>query len=316
LITGINGFVGPYTAEHILQNHPDSEVWGMAWGEEGLEQLRPLQPRLQVLEGDLTDPRSLVSVLQTVLPDMILHLAAASSVASSWESPATCLSINAIGQINLLESLRSLNLSPRIVISSSAEVYGKIPEENLPVREDHPLRPVSPYGVSKATQDLLAYQYHVAHGMEIIRLRLFNHTGPRRPALFFASSFSQQIAEIEKGIRPPRILHGDLEVTRDLSDVRDVARAYWLAARQGTAGEAYNVCSGVGVTIRSVLEELLALTNQNIEVIPDPERFRRAEIPVLYGDRGSFSAATGWAPSIPLRQTLKDLLNWWRSYSK
>ena len=314
LITGVNGFVGPWVASNLLEREPGTEVWGMAWGPSGREPLTPLAPRLRVVDADLTEPDRLGVILDDIRPDVVLHLAAASSVAGSWSSPARVLEVNALGQIHLFEALLEVSgkAPPVVVVASSAEVYGRVPKEHLPVREDAPLAPVSPYGVSKAAQDLLAWQYHVARRLHTVRLRLFNHTGPRRPPHFFASSFARQIADIERGRRPARLQVGSLEVVRDLSDVRDVAEAWRLAARHGAPGGVYNVCSGRGVKVGEVLRQLLALAEVDVEVEEDPDLLRPSDIPVLVGDPTRLRTATGWRGRIPLEQTLGDLLQWWR----
>jgi GDP-4-dehydro-6-deoxy-D-mannose reductase len=313
LITGITGFVGGYLAEHIVERHGEAAVWGLARWDSPTDSLRPLQPLIKMVTGDLTDAASLVRALQAARPDIVFHLAASSTVASSWGTPGEILKVNTIGQVNLFEALRTLNLEPTIVIASSAEAYGQVGESEMPIEEDQPFRPVSPYGVSKACQDLLAFQYHFAYGLPTIRLRLFNHTGPRRPSRFVCSSFARQIAEIEKGQAAPRLQVGDLNVVRDFTDVRDIARAYWAAAIHGKPGEAYNVCSGSPASIRQILDRLLAESDQKVEVRVDPGRLRPADVPVLYGSRAHFSETTGWEPVIPLSTTLRDLLDWWRA---
>jgi GDP-4-dehydro-6-deoxy-D-mannose reductase len=217
-----------------------------------------------------------------------------------------------MGTVNLLEAVRDLRLDARVVIASSGEIYGAVPLANQPITEDAPLCPLSPYAASKAAQDLITAQYFLGYGIDTVRLRLFHHTGPRRPPQFVASSFAQQIARIERGLAPPRLAVGNLEAVRDFTDVRDVARAYWLAAVQGIAGDAYNVCSGRRTSIRRVLEILLFHSDVEIEVEVDPDRLRAADIPCLIGDHTRISDATGWQPEIPLVQTLGDLLQWWR----
>jgi GDP-4-dehydro-6-deoxy-D-mannose reductase len=250
--------------------------------------------------------------LDQVRPDIIFHLAAASSVASSWDHPGRFLEVNAVGTVNLLEVARTLDLDTRVVVSSSAEVYGAVPTDQQPITEDSPLEPLSPYAASKAAQDLLAAQYYHGYGMPTIRLRLFHHTGPRRPTQFVASSFAHQIARIERGLDPPRLAVGNLEAVRDFTDVRDIARAYWLAAVRGIPGDAYNVCSSRRTSIRRVLDMLLAHSEVEVEVEVDPNRLRAADIPCLVGNHSKFSDTTGWQPEIPLVETLGDLLNWWR----
>jgi GDP-4-dehydro-6-deoxy-D-mannose reductase len=313
LITGITGFVGAYLAEHIVERHSEAAVWGLARWNSPTDNLRPIRPLIKMVTGDLTDASSLVRALQAARPDILFHLAASSTVASSWGTPGEILEVNTIGQVNLFEALRTLNLEPTIVVASSAEAYGRVEESELPIGEDQPFRPVSPYGVSKACQDLLALQYFHAYGLPTIRLRLFNHTGPRRPDRFVCSSFARQIAEIEKGHAAPRLEVGDLNVVRDFTDVRDVARAYWSAAIHGKPGAVYNVCSGTPASIRQILDRLLAESEHEVEVRVDPGRLRPADVPVLYGSRARFSEVTGWEPVIPLSTTLRDLLDWWRA---
>jgi GDP-4-dehydro-6-deoxy-D-mannose reductase len=312
LITGITGFVGPHLAEYLLAHHREVEPWGLAWGDEGRDQLVGLEPGLRLVEGDLTDPASLDAALAAARPEVVFHLAAATSVADSWTHPAHIFRVNVNGQINLFECLLAAGMKPMVVLSSSAEIYGRAPTESLPLTEDHRLRPISPYGASKAAQDLVAFQYHAAHGLPTVRLRLFNQTGPRRPARFVLSSFARQITEIERGLRGPELAVGNLEVVRDFSDVRDVARAYWLAATEGRPGAAYNICSGQPRTIRSALEGLLELSPCQAEIRVEPALLRAAEIPVQYGSHAAFTADTGWQPEIRFEQTLQDLLDWHR----
>jgi GDP-4-dehydro-6-deoxy-D-mannose reductase len=309
LITGISGFVGPYLAQHIAEIAPEAEIWGMVWAADPAK----APSSVRQVEGDLTDIASLTTVLGQVRPDIIFHLAAASSVASSWDHPGRFLEVNAVGTVNLLEVARTLDLGAKVVVSSSAEVYGAVPRDQQPITEDAPLAPLSPYAASKAAQDLLTAQYYHGYGMSTIRLRLFHHTGPRRPTQFVASSFAHQIARIERGLDPPRLAVGNLEAIRDFTDVRDVARAYWLAATRGIPGDAYNVCSSRRTTIRSVLDMLLAHSEVEVEVEVDPKRLRAADIPCLVGSHSKFSETTGWQPEIALVETLGDLLNWWRS---
>ena len=308
LITGISGFVGPYLAHHITEAAPEAEVWGLVWAADPAK----APSSIKQVEGDLTDMASLKTALEHVRPDFIFHLAAASSVASSWDHPGRFLEVNAVGTVNLLEVARTLNLGSTVVVSSSAEVYGAVPADQQPITEESPLEPLSPYAASKAAQDLLTAQYYHGYGMPTVRLRLFHHTGPRRPTQFVASSFAQQIARIEKGLDPPRLAVGNLEAVRDFTDVRDIARAYWLAATRGIPGDAYNVCSSRRTSIRRILDMLLAHSSVEVEVEVDPGRLRAADIPYLVGDHSRFSEATGWQPEIPLAQTLGDLLNWWR----
>jgi GDP-4-dehydro-6-deoxy-D-mannose reductase len=308
LITGVSGFVGPHLARHVVTVDPRSEVWGLVWP--GDPSAAP--SGVQKVEGDLTDMASLITALDRVRPDIVFHLAAASSVASSWENPGRFFEVNAVGTVNLFESLRSLGLEPRVVVSSSSEIYGAVPKNQQPITEDAPLAPLSPYAASKAAQDLLTAQYFQGYGLQTVRLRLFHHTGPGRPAHFVASSFALQIARIERGLDLPRLAVGNLEAVRDFTDVRDVARAYWLAATDGVPGDAYNICSGRRTSIRQVLDLLLGRSEVEVEVEVDPNRLRTADIPYLVGDHTRFTDVSGWQPEIPLDETLGDLLDWWR----
>jgi GDP-4-dehydro-6-deoxy-D-mannose reductase len=308
LITGVSGFVGPYLVKHIREIDPKHEIWGLVWTSDQAE----VPKSVHRIEGDLTDLPSLAAALDQARPDIVFHLAAASSVANSWEHPGRFLEVNAVGTVNLLESIRALDLETRTVVASSGEIYGIVPVDRQPIDEDTPLAPLSPYAASKAAQDLLTAQYFHGFGMDTVRLRLFHHTGPHRPPLFVASSFARQLARIERGLDPPTLAVGNLEANRDFTDVRDVVRAYWLAATRGIAGDAYNICSSRRTSIRELLDILLAQSQIDVEVNVDPNRLRAADIPYLVGDHSRFSATTGWQADIPLDQTLGDLLDWWR----
>lgn len=316
LITGISGFVGLHLAEHLLASHPEVELFGLRRWRSEMPPAVVHVPTVRNLEGDLLDAPSLVRVLQASRPEVIFHLAASSSVAGSWDTPAEMVQVNVLGTLHLLEAVRQLSLETRIVLACSAEAYGMVAESELPIRESQSFRPVSPYAVSKAAVDLLGYQYFQAFGLKTVRMRLFNHCGPRQSARFVVSSLARQIAEIEAGLRPPRVEVGNLDVRRDFVDVRDAARAYWLAATRGNPGEAYNVAGGRAHSIREVLEQLVKLTDSRVEVVPDPARIRPTEIPVLEGDSARFREATGWRPEITFEQTLADTLTWWRSNLK
>ncbi len=312
LITGADGFVAGHLLPHLLEQETDAQVFGMVWRHAPQNCWPKDHTRLQVLPGELTDAQSIAQVVEQARPEIILHLAAASSVAQSWLDPEPAYRTNVLGQLHLLESARSMKTMPKVVIASSAEIYGRDGHDGKPISEEAPLRPLSPYAVTKAAQDLQAGQYYAAHGLPTVRLRLFNHTGPGRPPHFVASSFAQQLAEIERGLREPVIHVGNLDVARDFTDVRDIARAWRLAALHGRPGEAYNVCSGRPTPIRRILDILLEETDIKVEVRTDAELLRTGEIQSLYGNRALFSKTTGWQPEIELEQTLIDLLQWWR----
>ncbi len=312
LMTGADGFVAGHLLPYLLQHETDAEIFAMVWRDAPRTSWPKPHPRLTILPGELTDAPGMNEIVRKAQPDIILHLAAASSVAQSWKDPEPAYRANILGQLHLLEAARSMKPMPTIVVASSAEIYGRDGHNGAAISETAPLRPLSPYAVTKATQDLQAHQYHTAYGLPTIRLRLFNHTGPGRPAQFVASTFAKQLAEIERDLREPVMRVGALDVARDFTDVRDIVRAWHLAALHGLPGEAYNVCSGRPTKIRTILDTLLAMTHVEITVETDASLLRVGEIESLYGDRDRFTQATGWQPEIPLEKTLKDLLNWWR----
>jgi GDP-4-dehydro-6-deoxy-D-mannose reductase len=316
LITGISGFVGSHLVEYLSASHPEAEVSGLRRWRSAMRGVALQSPAIRIVEGDLLDASSLMRVVQATKPDVIFHLAASSSVASSWDTPAEMVQVNVLGTLHLLEAVRQARQGARVVVACSAEAYGSVSADELPIRESQQFRPVSPYAVSKAAVDMLAYQYFQSFRLDTVRMRFFNHCGPRQPARFVVSSLARQIAEIEAGVRPPEVKVGNVEVRRDFVDVRDAARAYWLAATCGGPGEAYNVAGGRARAIREVLEQLLKLTAAKIEVVSDPNRLRPTDIPVLEGDATRFREATGWRPEIPFEQTLADTLAYWRAAIK
>jgi len=310
LITGITGFVGSHLAEFLLEQ--GCEVFGTARWRSRRDNIEHLEGRVRLVDCDMKDAVSIRRILQDIQPDHIYHLAAQSFVPVSWQAPAETLETNIIGQVNLFEGCRAVGINPLIQIAGSSEEYGLVHPDELPIKETNPLRPLSPYAVSKVTQDVLAYQYHQSYGLNAVRTRAFNHTGPRRGEVFVTSNFAKQIASIEKGRQEPVVRVGNLEAERDFSDVRDIVRGYWLALTRGEPGEVYNLASGRAVPIRFVLDTLLAQAKVQIRVEQDPARLRPSDVPRLLGDYSKFRERTGWEPQIPLEQTLTDLLNDWR----
>lgn len=315
LITGITGFVGSHLAEYCIKQ-PQAEVWGTILshhlGDE-LQRIEHIKDKIKLLECDLVNRVGVTRVLGESKPDKIFHLAAQSFVPTSWKSPEYTLYNNIISELNILEVVRELKLDPVIVIACSSEEYGRVYENELPIKETNPLRPLSPYAVSKVAQEKLAYQYNQSYGLKTVLTRFFNTEGPRRGQDFVTSNFAKQIAEIEKNKREPIIEVGNLESKRDFSDVRDMVRAYWLSSEKCKYGEPYNVCSGQGRSIRSVLEILLSLTSKkDIKIRQNPERMRPSDVPVLIGDPSKFIKDTGWHQEISFEKTMEDLLNYWR----
>lgn len=312
LITGITGFAGSHLADYILANHPDVEVFGTIRWRSRKENILHIEDKISLVEADLKDMVSLKKCLAEIKPDRIFHLAAQSFVPTSWKCPAETFAINSIGEINLFESVLSLELDPKIHVAGSSEEYGLVSPDELPMKETNPLRPLSPYAVSKVAQDLLAWQYFRSYGLRAVRTRGFNHTGPRRGEVFICSTFAKQIAEIEKGKREPVIYAGNLEAKRDFTDVRDIVRAYWLVLEKGKDGEVYNIGTGKAYEMKEVLDVLFSLSKANVKIEVDPQRLRPSDVPILISDSSKFVKLTGWKPEIPFRDSLQDLLNYWR----
>jgi GDP-4-dehydro-6-deoxy-D-mannose reductase len=309
LVTGISGFVGSHMAEFLLANNV--EVTGTIRHRSRMDHIKHLKD-IQLTECELRDPFSVEHLIQEVKPDLIFHLAAQSFVPTSWNSPMDTIHNNIAGQVNILEAVRRFDLDCKIQLACSSEEYGHVEPDEVPIKETNPLRPLSPYAVSKVCQEYLGYQYFKSYGLHIIPTRTFNHTGPRRGENFVTSNFSKQIAEIEKAKKPPVLYVGNLEAKRDFTDVRDVVRAYWLALEKGQPGETYNIASGKCYTIQEMLDLLLSFSTIEIEVKEDPTRLRPSDVEILLGDYTLFHQTTGWKPEIPFEQTMEDLLNYWR----
>jgi GDP-4-dehydro-6-deoxy-D-mannose reductase len=312
LITGITGFAGSHLADLCLEKD-EVDLYGIIRWRSRTENIEHIWDRLKLVECDLRDATSTRDVIEEVKPDYIFHLAAQSFVPTSWKAPSESLTTNVIGELNVFEAVRKMQLPCRIQIACSSEEYGMVHPDEVPIRETNPLRPLSPYGVSKVGQDMLGYQYFMSYGMEIVRTRGFNHTGPRRGPVFVCSDFAKQLVDIEKGIRPPVMYVGNLEARRDFTDVRDIVRGYWLSLEKGKAGEAYNICSGTSYSIKEILDKLIELSGVTVEIKEDPERMRPSDVPLLEGDNSRFREDTGWEPGIPFEQTLMDLIEFWRT---
>lgn len=336
LITGITGFAGSHLAEYCMTLQ-GIEVYGACRWRSRLDNLQDLARAghlnnivedsinnaetlrrkartgaVNLVQGDITDGASMKRLIESVRPDRIFHLAAQSFVPTSWNAPAETFHINAIGQINLFEAIIAAGLSPRVHIAGSSEEYGLVHEHEVPMKETNPLRPLSPYAVSKVAQELLAWQYFRSYGLHAVVTRGFNHTGPRRGEVFVTSTVAKQIAEIEKGLHPPVLYVGDVEVKRDWTDVRDMVRGYWLALEKGEPGDVYNIGSGMTRTVREMMEIQLGLSTKKIEVTQDPARLRPSDVRILWSDITKFRQQTGWEPTIPFTKTMQDLLDYWR----
>ncbi|MBP6913632.1 MAG: GDP-mannose 4,6-dehydratase [Candidatus Levybacteria bacterium] len=308
-ITGISGFAGSFLAELLLTE--GLEVHGTHISSD-TKNIEHIKSRMQLHRVDLLEKEKIQKCISEVQPDMVYHLAALTSPAESFSSPETVVINNVTAQIHLLEALRLYANTPRIMIISSAEVYGIVNSSDLPISESVELRPGSPYAVSKIAQDYLGLQYFLSYGMDIIRVRPFNHIGPRQSASFVVSSFAKQIAEAEKSKNGKEILVGNLDAKRDFTDVRDMVRAYLLLAQKGESGEVYNIGSGLSHKISDILGKLVSLSYEKIETKVDPSRMRPSDVPDIRSDNTKIKNLTNWEPTIPLDQTLKDTLDYWR----
>ncbi len=311
LITGIAGFVGSHLAELLLSK--GYEVYGLSRTRSKMDHIESIRAKLHLEDADLLDSHSLYGSISHIKPDYIFHLAAQSFVPTSWVSPSVTLEVNIVGSANLFEAVRQAGIDPVIQIACSSEEYGLVLPDEIPIKETNPLRPLSPYAVSKVAMDYLGYQYYQSYQQRIIRTRGFNHTGPRRGDTFAESNFAKQIALIEKGVQEPVIQVGNLDAKRDYTDVRDMVIGYLVAVEKCDPGEVYNICTGDAVKIGDMLDMLLSFSKIKVEVKQDPSRMRPSDVPVLIGDNSKFVKKTGWKATIPFKKTMEDLLNYWRS---
>lgn len=315
LITGITGFAGSYLAEHLLANG-DIDVYGLGLPQAGPGHIAHLLDRVHLVTGSLNDADWARQVLADTAPDYIFHLAAQASTPVAVADPAGTLIPNILGQLNILQGCVALKLDPVVLIVGSGDVYGMVRPEDLPLTEDTPLRPTNPYAVSKITQDMMGLQYFLSHHLRCVRVRPFNHIGPRQGDAFVVASFARQIAEAEAGLRSPVLQVGNLDTARDFTDVRDMVRAYWLAVRKGQPGEVYNIGSGRATSIRDLLMQLVAMSHTRLTIAVDPAKLRKSDVSAVRSDCTRFRQATGWQPAIPMEQTLRDILAYWRQRVK
>jgi GDP-4-dehydro-6-deoxy-D-mannose reductase len=274
--------------------------------------IAPILSQIELHTVDLAERDGVLALIEDVRPDRVFHLAAQASVARSWDDPGATLSNNVVAQANLLQALIDLEQRPRVLVVGSADVYGRVRPEDVPVGEEAPLRPVNPYAVSKIAQEYLGYQYYLSHDLHVVRVRPFNHIGPRQNTGFVVPDFSRQIALIEAGQQAPELRVGNLSAQRDFTDVRDMVAAYHLALEHGRAGEVYNLGSGRPVPIREILDRLLAQSRATVRVEIDPSRMRPSDVPVIVADCQRFERDTGWHPACDIDETLRDVLADWR----
>ncbi|MCR9247012.1 MAG: GDP-mannose 4,6-dehydratase [bacterium] len=319
LITGFTGMVGSHLADHLLE-HTDWHIHGLLRWNDDLSNVDHLVPeidcgnRIDLHYADLNDLASLQHAIRSARPDYVFHLAAQSYPKTSFDAPLETLQTNILGTANLLEAIRHSGLSPVVHVCASSEVFGRVPRELLPIHEDRPFHPASPYAISKVGTDLVGRFYAEAYGMCVMTTRMFTHTGPRRGDVFAESTFAKQIALIEEGRIPPILRTGNLDSLRTWSDVRDAVRAYHLLVTvDPTPGAYYNIGGSFSCTVGDMLEHLLQLsTRDDIEVMTDPERLRPVDADLQVPDTTKFTAHTGWRPQIPFERTMQDLLDYWR----
>jgi GDP-4-dehydro-6-deoxy-D-mannose reductase len=313
LITGISGFVGSHLAEYLLA-HTDWEVAGTVFGPYG--NIAGLCGRLELYPAELSRLDVMTFILEQCRPDAIFHLAAQPLVSASRRDPWGTLETNIRMNLNVLEGVARSSPECKVLVVGSSEEYGLVAPEDLPVDEDTPLRPLSPYALSKVAQDLMGLQYRLTHKLHVVRVRPFNHIGPRQRTGFVAPDFASQIAAIELGLQPPVMEVGNLAARRDFSDVRDVVRTYVTLITHGESGEVYNVGAGKSHAIQELLDALLAMSRMPIEIRQDPARMRPSDVPDIVCDATRIREQTGWQTKISFEQSLQDILEYWREETR
>lgn len=306
LITGISGFVGSHLAKHLRTRYPDAEIHGTVYTSAGDTQTATCH------SIDLRQREAVAELIQKIQPEFIYHIAGQAFVPRSFVEPWETLENNIRAQLNIILACLELPQKPRVLVVTSAEIYGASTANTLPIDESQPINPTSPYSVSKVAQDMLALQYYLSHQLPIMRARPFNHIGPGQNQRFVAPAFALQIAQIEIGQQDPIIHVGNLAAQRDFTDVRDIVAAYDLIMQQGTPGNVYNIASGKAHSIQYLLDTLLSFVSIDIQVQVDPDRMRPVNIPILLGDATRLRTETGWQPKYSFERSLEDVLNDWR----
>lgn len=308
LVTGATGFIGSYLCGYLSEK--GLEVFGTRHRTGGEKKVGRLAGETRLVRCDIRRREEVEEALEKTRPELIFHLAAQSRPDLSWKDPWTTMETNVLGTVNLFESVRKLGLDCGILVACSSAEYGFISPGEGPIREDHPLHPVSPYAVSKVAQDLMAYQYFKNYGFKTFRVRIFGTTGPGKVGDAFYD-FASQIARAERG-GGGVVRVGNLEPRRDLTDVRDMVRALWLVTKKGRAGEVYNACSGKAYRIGDLLEKLLEMAKVKVRVEVDSSKLRPSDEPLILGSNRRIKKECGWAPKIPIEKTLTDILDYWR----
>ncbi len=314
LITGISGFSGSFLAERLLEQ--GQLVCGLSKSPTDIENVVDILGRMEVQAADIRDAAKVGNVVAEIQPDIIYHLAAEASTHRSLQNPVDTVATNVMGTLHLLEAARRLKKAPRVLLVTSAEIYGTVQPEETPVIETSPLRPLHPYAFSKVAVHYLAFQYYETYQLQVIEARAFNHIGPRQTLDFVVPDFAYQLAEIKVGSRKNKISVGDLSAERDFCDVRDVVRAYQLIAEQGKPGEVYHVCSGSAHSIQEILDILLSFCDVEVEVVVDKEKIRPVKMPLIVGSLEKIRKELGWQPGIPLRESLLSAFEFWLEKAK
>lgn len=311
-LTGVTGFAGSHLAESLLADN--SKVYGLVHPSTG-HQPKPEHENFVPVVGDLTDLAGLTTAFGEAEPEIVYHLGGIASPAQSWINPAKTLAINAGGTANILEAARATG-KPKVIVVTSALLYGSLKESELPVDEDTPPSPSHPYAVSKWTASILTRLYWKRYSLPVIEARPFNHIGPRQARGFVVPDFASQLAKIASGKMEPILRVGNLQAERDFTDVRDIVRAYRLLAATGTDGETYLICSGVPISIQHLVNKLISISGIEVEIIKDLERYRSLDTPIIYGSNAKIRRDTGWLPSLSLEKSLTDAYyEWWRRYN-
>jgi len=315
LITGITGFVGSHLADYIIKNEPNSKIFGARRLNSRMRNVAHISNNVKWIDADVNDPTSMRSLIEKTKPDEIYHLAALSWVTPSWDMPSAYMQTNAIGTINLFEAMRSLDCKAKVLVSCTPEEFGDVPEEKLPITEETEIHPINPYAASKVAQDMVCLTWAASYDFQIIRTRAFNHEGPRRDINGANASFAYQIASIEAGKQEPIIKVGNLDATRNFTDVRDTSMAYALAMEHCKPNELYLIGSDFVYTMKECLEYLISQsTNKNIKYEIDPERVRPTELRNFVVDFSKFHKATGWKPTVGFEETMDGVLEYWRNF--
>lgn len=310
LIIGGAGFVGGHLIQY-LKSETGIEIYATKLENEINDSLSIKSEN--IINLDITNSIRVKEVLASIRPDYIIHLAAQSSVAVSWKRPVLTFDINVNGTINILEAVKELEIRARVLLIGSAEQYGIIKPEDLPIKEETEIHPSNPYAVSKATQEAIARMYVSSYNMDIVMVRAFNHIGPGQSPIFVISDFAKQIADIEKGLREPVIYVGNLEAKRDFTDVRDIVRGYWLLLQKGKKGEIYNIGSGESFKIQHILDMMISMSNMKINIMTDENKLRPIDIKDLRSDIGKIKADIGWTVTYDIKESLSDVINYWRN---